>query len=171
MLKNIFLILILILSFNSCSKKEVEYELKDKVDPYHQFLRLYKDFLRNLKVGMFRAWCLISWNMEVEVECNYFWPKWQVQNWSKLDSKAHRFLSSSNLYVQQLFVKPGARRHGPQADAINFRLPCVNQILRKPLPEPIWGSPVVGFELKFHMFGFENLWWWQRFLPLMPQQR
>ena len=41
MLKNIFLILILILSFNSCSKKEVEYELKDKVDPY----QLYKEGL------------------------------------------------------------------------------------------------------------------------------
>ena len=39
MLKNIFLILILILSFNSCSKKEVEYEPKDKVDPY----QLYKE--------------------------------------------------------------------------------------------------------------------------------
>ena len=39
MLKNIFLILILILSLNSCSKKEVEYEPKDKVDPY----QLYKE--------------------------------------------------------------------------------------------------------------------------------
>ena len=39
MLKNIFLILIIILSFNSCSKKEVEYEPKDKVDPY----QLYKE--------------------------------------------------------------------------------------------------------------------------------
>ena len=39
MLKNIFLILILILSFNSCSKKEAEYEPKDKVDPY----QLYKE--------------------------------------------------------------------------------------------------------------------------------
>ncbi len=39
MLKNISLILILILSLNSCSKKEVEYEPKDKVDPY----QLYKE--------------------------------------------------------------------------------------------------------------------------------
>ena len=34
MLKNFFLILILVFSLNSCSKKDVEYEPKDKANPY-----------------------------------------------------------------------------------------------------------------------------------------
>ena len=37
MLQKIFLILILILSLNSCSKKDVEYEIKDKVNPYTMY--------------------------------------------------------------------------------------------------------------------------------------
>ena len=34
MLQKIFLIFILVLSLNSCSKKDIEYEPKHKVDPY-----------------------------------------------------------------------------------------------------------------------------------------
>ena len=39
MLQKIFLILILVLSLNSCSKKDAEYEIKDKVNPY----KLYQE--------------------------------------------------------------------------------------------------------------------------------
>ena len=39
MLQKIFIIFILVLSLNSCSKKDIEYEPKDKVDPY----KLYQE--------------------------------------------------------------------------------------------------------------------------------
>ena len=48
MLKNISIILILILSLNSCSKKEVEYEPKDKVDPYQLYKEGFKSFFSSV---------------------------------------------------------------------------------------------------------------------------
>ena len=44
MLKKIFLILILVFSLNSCSKKDVEYEPKDKVNPYKLYEEGLKEF-------------------------------------------------------------------------------------------------------------------------------
>ena len=44
MLQKIFLILILILSLNSCSKKDVEYEIKDKVNPYKLYQEGFEAF-------------------------------------------------------------------------------------------------------------------------------
>jgi outer membrane protein assembly factor BamD len=46
MLKKIFLILILVFSLNSCSKKDVEYEPKDKVNPYKLYEEGLKEFDR-----------------------------------------------------------------------------------------------------------------------------
>jgi len=46
MLKKIFLILILVFSLNSCSKKDVEYEPKDKVNPYKLYEEGFKEFER-----------------------------------------------------------------------------------------------------------------------------
>jgi len=44
MLKRIFLILILVLSFNSCSKNDIAYEPKDKVDPYKLYQEGFEEF-------------------------------------------------------------------------------------------------------------------------------
>ena len=46
MLKNFFLILILVFSLNSCSKKDVEYEPKDKANPYMLYQEGFELFER-----------------------------------------------------------------------------------------------------------------------------
>jgi len=46
MLQKIFLIFILVLSLNSCSKKDMEYEPKDKVNPYKLYQEGFKEFER-----------------------------------------------------------------------------------------------------------------------------
>ncbi len=44
MLQKIFLILILVFSLNSCSKQDIEYEPKDKVDPYKLYQEGFEEF-------------------------------------------------------------------------------------------------------------------------------
>ena len=44
MLQKIFLIFILAISLNSCSKKEVEYEPKNKVNPYKLYEEGFEEF-------------------------------------------------------------------------------------------------------------------------------
>ena len=44
MLQKLFLILILVFSFNSCSKNEIEYEPKDKVNPYQLYQEGFEFF-------------------------------------------------------------------------------------------------------------------------------
>ena len=46
MLQKIFIIFILVLSLNSCSKKDIEYEPKDKVDPYKLYQEGFEQFER-----------------------------------------------------------------------------------------------------------------------------
>ena len=50
MLQRIFLIFVLVLSLNSCSKKEAEYEPKNKVNPY----KLYKEGFEEFEKGNFK---------------------------------------------------------------------------------------------------------------------
>ena len=49
MFQKIFLILILVVSFNSCSKKDAEYEPKEKVNPY----TLYEEGLKLFENGSY----------------------------------------------------------------------------------------------------------------------